>query len=572
MEAYKVWVTLNLRGDAHKKMEQFLAIVRKTNAEVNKLIKSLEKFNIHFQTLSGTLGSVNPQVKIFNTSVHQSINIMNSASVSATRLSNSLTKVYVASQRASGGRGHGGFAHGAFVGLGARHYAGMGAAAGGYAAGHLAMSAYHTGSDYQKEMATLTGQNIPGLGREQIEAFIGKNKNPHISRLGMLSALVESASITKSAKEAMGVAPEIARLQYVTEITGKKGFSHDQFQAALKTAEIVSGSKDSQVLNKHIEMMYQSYLSSGYRVDPQQFLSVARRSRGHARSMDPNFFYFGNEPLIQEYGKSVGPMEAQFYQHLQAGRLTTEASQNLVELGIVNEKDIKYNKVGNIKGIKAGGILGKDIMEKNIFDWIDKILKPAMNKMGLKTTSQQGEVLGKIFTNTDLTIITTYLQQIEKIRAVMEANAKTMNTNEMERNIKGIHAEHLDRLTKSFSNFKLILDQYTGPLLDKAADGLSVILNLLTGFLRNDMDVTKEGGARNQSGAGAYYDLIRPYQTSNSTKSSGDVYLDSEKVGKIVFSKTNSVFNSLVQHGTTAVNGVSSPFSTALNYTGQTGQ
>ncbi|HEV2917557.1 MAG TPA: hypothetical protein VGW78_07490 [Candidatus Babeliales bacterium] len=590
MEAYKVWVTLNLRGDAHKKMEQFLSLVRKTTKEVDKLLKSMDKFNINFQVLSGTLNKTNPEIKIFNTNIHQSINVMNSASISATRLSNSLTKVYMASQKANRGGHRGGFIHGALLGVGARHVAGLGAAAAGFGVVHTIGSAFHTGSEFQKEMTVLNAQNIPGLSKEAINKFLNSTKVRGASRLDLLEALADAAVITKGSQEALGVAPALAKMKVVGSGLGKEGFkmTPKQLQAAIKTVEIVSKSRDPKVLEEYLGMMTKTWISTGGRVEPSQYQSIVRSSRGYAAGMDPKFFFYMLEPLIQEFGTRTGPMIAQFYQHMRVGRVTTQAAQLLGQMGLADPNAVQLNKMGMIKGIAPGGIKGMDVAGKNIFEWIDKFLMPAMNKSGYKTPEQQMGVLGKIFTNTDLTLILTYLQQREKFLASAKVNENSSEMDKLIKDLNDIHSGKMQQTSAAFRNFALSLDKITGPIVDAGLATLTRIFNVLdklfsliantgaslgTDYSKQSLSNTLNNGNLNSGYPSVFNrNITSPTPGSSANQSAGNVYLDSEKVGRVVFSKANSQFNPIVQHGTTAINGVSSPFSNAVNVTGLVGQ
>lgn len=478
MEAYEVWATLNLKGDALKKMEQFTTLTKKASIEVTKFLTILEKFNRNFTGLSDILKVVNPEFSKLNKDILSSAKAMDRASESASKFASTLNKVR---KESNGGRGGLGGAIGGFA-LGATGLVG-GAIGAGILAGGLVTSSYHTGMDFQKEMGLLTAQNIPGLNQGSINNFLKNTNIPGVSKLDLLKSLNDAAVITKGSTEAFGVAPVLAKMGYLGAISQNESFklSPQQLQAAIKTAEIVSGSRDPAVLNKHLDMMMRTWISTGGRVQPSQYQSIVRSMRGYARGMDPDFFYYMLEPFIQEFGTRSGPMVAQFYSHLKAGRLTTQAAQLLAKGGLVDPKQTRYDKVGRVIGINPGGIVDTQLMDQNIFQWIDKYLPSFFKKMGASTSDQQQALLGRIFTNTDLALVSTYLQQENKFKVSAAANRRIGGIDSNIAKFSGSNADQIQKLSAAFNDFKLALDNFDNPATHAA-------LKLITGFVQ---DLTK---------------------------------------------------------------------------------
>jgi hypothetical protein len=180
----------------------------------------------------------------------------------------------------------------------------------------------------QNEEALLLGQNIPGIDKKTIDSYL---KNTHVrgaSQFDLLQMLADAAVITKGKDEALGVAPVLAAMKMTGGGLLNGGFG-----------------KNPEVLNKHLEMMFKVMVATGGRVSPETYQSIVRTSRGYTNGMDPDFFYYQLEPLAQEYGKSLGPMIAQFHQHMTAGRITTTAAELLEAGGLLDGKDVNKDKV-----------------------------------------------------------------------------------------------------------------------------------------------------------------------------------------------------------------------------------
>jgi hypothetical protein len=590
MEAYKVWTTLELKGNALKKMQQFLGITKKVAGEFSKLARNLSPLNAQFEKMAASFKMLNPEFSKFsttlirinsnaantgrsisglNSSVASSANRMSTASAKAAKLAASLNAVAVngglAARSMIGVRGAG---VGKSAGWGLM---GLGKTTAGLEIVGTITKGFKAGNTYQKELGLLTAQNIPGLDKAAIEKFVNSTQIKGASKIDILEALADAAVITKGSSEAFGVAPALAKMKLVGSGFGKEGFNMTakQLQAAIKTAEIVSGSRDPAVLNKHLGMMTQSWVSTGGRVEPTQYQSIVRSSRGYAKGLNPDFFYYMLEPMIQEFGTRTGPMIAQFFQHMKVGRLTTQGAQILGKMGLVNPNAIQYNKIGTIKGISPNGIKGMDVAGKDIFQWIDKFLVPALDRAGYKSDEQRSGVLGKIFTNSDLTLVQTYLQQKSKFQVAGGVNANTDPMSKMLNSLDDKHAGAMQVFAASFSNFTLSLDKVVGPGLDNALKGLSEIFNLISRILSTTGDTLSEFRKpifKNMPS----FDLSSP-PASNNAPLIGHVYLDSDKVGKAVFSKAGSSMQTYVQHGTSGINTTSSPFYPGTNNLGWQG-
>lgn len=477
MEAYKIWATLGIKGDAQEKLLKILETSKRVSSQfttINRLMKFNEGLS-GIETATRRINRLSSEVDKLTRHAHRA-----SAAVGAIGAGGGR------SGAGGGGGGRGGIMGGALLGAAARG-AGLGILGGGvagvaYGAGQLLGSSFRTGSSYQSEMALLLAQNIPGLNKSAVESFLKNTRVRGASQLDMLQALTDAAVITKGGSEAMGVAPTLARMKYLGKAFGTENFqltSH-QLQAAIKTAEIVSGSRSPDVLNRHLEMMMQTMVSTGFRVKPEQYQSIVRSMRGYAKGLDPEFFYYMLEPLIQEFGTRVGPATAQFFQHMRVGRLTTQGAQILGQLGLVNPKDVELNKMGMIKGIKPGGIIGGGLMGSNPFGWIDQYLVPALNKGGYKTPDQQMGILGKIFTNTDLGFVLTYLQQSEKFKASAAANRGIGGMGSLENQVQGLNSAKMAELSAAFSDLKLAIDKFDNPVTHAALDFLTTSINVLT--------------------------------------------------------------------------------------------
>lgn len=529
MEAYKVWATLSIKGDAQKKMEQFSLMTKKASEQVSKLTKMLPSLNIHFEKMSAVLRTINPRLDAlsislvrlntnatgargsfssFNNAISSGAGRMRTAAANAASLASSLNAVAISGEAAAAslggvrgsrggfgaGRGHGGGGLRGHLGglMGLRF---MGLSAGGIGAiggAELLKSSFHTGLNYEEQMTQLVGQNIPGLNQSQANAYIsGTPSMPGISKLGLLTSLTDAAVITKNASSAEKLAPFLAKFSLANQLTYHRGTTDKEIMDAVKVAEIMSGSKDPAVLQKYIDMMFQAKLSSAGRITSSTYLQASKSMRGYGKNIDPSVFFYGFEPMFQEYGQRTGTMIGSFYNHLIAGRLTTQGARMLGNLGLLNMNDVEKDKIGRVMHIKPGAIQGTNLLQSNPIAWIAGTLLPALQKSGYKTQDQQLAAIGKIFTNTDLTLVQTIIQQLPKIMLAMQTNARTATVGETLANQNKLtpRASALRNFNSAFTDFEKALDNLTSPAIVKT-------LNAISGLFRdmaNGMNFLSQG-------------------------------------------------------------------------------
>jgi hypothetical protein len=558
MEAYKVWVTLNLKGDALEKMQKFTKATERAMAAVNKLKISMKPSISMFDQMAVNLRDINPQLD----KMAKNINNIDNASRKLNRTQSS--------SRGFLSRASHFIPYGMGTGIGAT-----------YAAGSLIKKSYGAGVSYQQELAQLTGQNIPGLDAASVNKYIKNTKVKDVSKLELLAALNDAAVVTKSASSAKQLAPLLGTYQSLsTQMFGEGEYKvgKKQIQAAIKTAELASGSKDYNVLAPYIDMMFKAQVNTGGRVRPSDYFSTVKNMRGYAKGLDPKFLFYMLDPFIQEYGQRTGTQLGQFFNRMKAGRITAGGAALLKQGGLLTENNIQNDKIG--RPILIRNIKGMD--KQNPFEWITNTFQPFLERLGAKTEQQKEAIAGRIFTNTDLAFVLTMMQQQEKFKSMYSQNQKGAGIQEMQNSLMGSNPERIKAFNTAFSNFKLALDGITGPTVTSGLIHLTNGLNALTGAL-NWLSEQKEG--KHPKGLlGEWIDSRFPSKSSNSFQApTGDltknsmtthvtVKLDPSKMASSVAQNIGSstIGHQTVQHSVSQNNPLM-PYSPSLYHNGGIG-
>lgn len=200
-----------------------------------------------------------------------------------------------------------------------------------------------------------------------------------------------------------------------------------EMNAALKSGEIAGKITPSE-MTKHIEMLTAMKVAFGNQLKISQYLTAQRTAGVALRNTSDEFRYGMFPALVQENGVNAGTMLMTAFNKVVAGvGNRTQSLQKMQSLGLLNEENIKYDKVGRAIGLKGfGGILGSDEAAFNFGDWVMKTLKPHIDKekalKGLDPNSKeyaikQSQIISALFPDRNAAkAITEIIQQYTKFQ------------------------------------------------------------------------------------------------------------------------------------------------------------
>lgn len=516
IDQMKIGVSINVTGDATPKLKSFHSLVQKITKSQEALETRLKGLGIELSRFSEKLNSINPKLKAFyeqsneagmqvrglNSAVKSSetsFNAMSRGIAGTTASMASLTRqtamlsdelkgaaaasgaIGVMGGRRAGGRGHGTGIHAHPMSTMGFGFGGPALMAGGSAA--LLYKGFQSNLTYQQQLSQLELQNLPGGTAEAANAFVMGNQNKMYGPIALARALTDAAVITKNYGEAKGIAPTMARMQALSNAQfGHNVFTEQQQQAAIKAAELLTGSKDVAQLNPALETMFKISTATGFRVKYTDILNMVRGARGalsgtpqYNKAIDLNELY-ALESLVQESGgPQVGRQIAMLQNHILGGRMTTASAMNMQRHGLVKKGAAEYNKMGMIKRIKPGGIVGSE--NSNFIDWVWNTYLPSLK------TNDWKEIRKNIlvdFTNTDANLVTTLIAQQHKIQAMMVANSKAAGFNETEAKISQKPSGQIQQLSAAWERFTTALGGLTSPTIIKGLDTLTNFMNGIT--------------------------------------------------------------------------------------------
>lgn len=156
------------------------------------------------------------------------------------------------------------------------------------------------------------------------------------------------------------------------------------------------------------------------------------------------------------------------YQNIYQGRTTKRAANNLMELGLIaDQSKVSHDKAGQVSFLNPGALKGADLFKKDQFEWLEKVLLPALAQKGITSRDQVHDAIGSIFTNRNASnLFTTMYDQRDQIHKNAKLNAGADNIDQLNDKAKntttGKELEARAKLHDAYLNFgQSILPIYT---------------------------------------------------------------------------------------------------------------
>ena len=240
----------------------------------------------------------------------------------------------------------------------------------------------------------------------------------NMSRVDVMHAINDARGIFGSQDTAIHEVPGIIRAgsflrAYQGEEKGKGSHSAlmAEMSAALKSGEIAGKITPAEMF-KHIDGLVAMKVAFGEQLKIGQYLTAQRHAGAAARNWSDDFRYGIFGALVQENGPNAGTMLATLGNKVVGGSgWTTAAAKNAMNLGLLDPDKVEYDKNGRVKRIKPGGVKGWETFADNPQLWVDKFLKPLVERSS-KDPARQQQLIASIFPNQNASkAVTEMIQQ-----------------------------------------------------------------------------------------------------------------------------------------------------------------
>lgn len=317
--------------------------------------------------------------------------------------------------------------------------AGMGMAYGASRAGHAAAPVMG-----QSRHAATEAMRIKALGlgdeesRKAIE-FAKAFKSFGTSTLDNLELMRDAVTVFNDRHHAEQAMPILADMKFANEAAfgNEQGADNARkFMDMMKVVEMRGGANNKEDFVRNANKIQQVITATGGRVGAADWMRVIQRGKLAAKGFDEKEFFYRLEPLVHEMGgDAVGTGLTAAYQNLYQGRTTKRAAQNLDKLGLIGDySKVSHDKVGQTAHLNPGALKGADIFRRSQFEWMEKVLIPALRDKGIESEQDTIDAIGSIFSNTNGgALMATMYQQRAMIQKGYELNAHAANITELKK-------------------------------------------------------------------------------------------------------------------------------------------
>jgi hypothetical protein len=369
--------------------------------------------------------------------------------------------------------------------------AGLGA---GYQATRAGGAAWKQGSEVGHERARMhaSGMSPAEIEEAQTRAF-ELSKQVRLVNVGEAMHTIRNIrSVVGDMHEALEVAGPIMKMRATVQATHPHAAVAEDFDQLIKGMEIKGVTQDMGKFNHYIEGMTKALNVFGDTLKPFQYYEMFKYGRQATSRLSDDFMLSIAPTLAQELGgSSTGNALSGFNSTIVGGRMKNVAMQAFNELGLVDMSKVIKTKTDSIKGIKPGGMKETGLAATNPYEWVQKVLRPAMEAKGM-TPEQMNDMLPRLFGDRVVSqlvgILLNQQGRIEKDKRMVDG---AKGTDALDNYLKNDPQAGLKALQESTNT---LLSTLTSPLMPAASQGMSMLasgITSLTGVLQNNPGVAE---------------------------------------------------------------------------------
>ena len=224
-----------------------------------------------------------------------------------------------------------------------------------------------------------------------------------ISELRMALTDIQGAEHSMEFMETAAKAHTV--LTNMTHVGKLAGVNADEAVFDLAKAMELRGITTKEGMEHGVDMMIKGIIASGGKIDARDWHMVSKALRSSLNQMSDEFLYKFMPTFMQEMkagggtGVQAGTAGLSLYRTIVGGRMTPRAAAQFDDLGLLNEDRVERKKNGDIKWLNPDAVVGNDIAQKDMFKWVNEVLKPALERKGITDIAEQARYFSTLFSN-----------------------------------------------------------------------------------------------------------------------------------------------------------------------------
>lgn len=335
----------------------------------------------------------------------------------------------------------------AMIGRGAKMAAGAAAAYGGmHAVSALGRETAKVAADREHEKTRMATSGMSDAEIKEAGELAGaiSRKYPSLSQTEIMHTARNVRSMVGTFEEAAHVLEPLAKLRVVAlgahpERAAELG---EDFDKLAKGMEIKGVTQHLGKFNHYIDEMAKALNVFGDTLRPTDYYEMFKYGRAATNALSDHFILSTAPTLAQELGgSSAGKALSSFYTQFVGGKMSNKAVEALSQYGLLDPDKVIKTTTGHVKGVKPGGIVGSEYLQPgrtDPYEWVNKVLLPALAKKGVTDPAQIQEVIAAIASQTTtaqmMSIFATQQSRITKDAALVRGATGIESANTFQRN------------------------------------------------------------------------------------------------------------------------------------------
>ncbi|WP_071335470.1 hypothetical protein [Burkholderia contaminans] len=341
----------------------------------------------------------------------------------------------------------------------------------------------------QNERGRIQALGLGDQATQDAERYVRSMKSPGVAMADNMTLMRDAMSIFADEHHAQMIMPTLTKMKFANEAVFGAGQGHEneeKFMNMLKVIELRGGMKSDVAAKREANMVQQVLSATGGRVGGDEWRNFIQTGKVAAKQMRADAFYYQMEPLIQEMGgHAAGTGVQAAYSNLMQGKTTVRAAKRMVELGLVNKKDVEYTTTGTVKRIKPGALLQSELFNASPFEWMEKVLLPTLKAKGITSDAKILEEFSTIMTNGNgANLFATMYMQREQIHKNEKLNRGAYGIDQLYKvGLEQPEGKELIALEK-VRNLRTVIGEQVLPVYNRALELTTSVLERLLGFAK----------------------------------------------------------------------------------------
>jgi hypothetical protein len=286
--------------------------------------------------------------------------------------------------------------------------------------------------------------------------------------------------------------PMLAKLAVLSKASGKE-MSHADEMNFLRAIEETGGLHSASEFNRRADLYYRMVNSSQGNIKYEDLRAFFARGGVSALNLTDSGLS-KLEPIMGSMkGTSAGTALMTAYNRLNGNiKLPNQIVHELINSGLWNGKNVKFNPHGGVANIQSKGLLaGAEVLQQDPAEWFQKFVRPMYDKMGLKTQADRDNYNVKLFGRTGGMLYSQIDRNGETLAHSVDAVRKQKGINSAYDTLMNTFDGKKQAAAASWQKILTNIGEHVLPIVNRGMDAFNKILGGVESFTKNNPGLVK---------------------------------------------------------------------------------